>query len=123
MNKRHLLGLVVLASVYTVAARADGDPAAGKQVFNKCAVCHSPEAGVNKIGPSLHGVVGRQAGTLPNYSYSPAMKAFGKTWDDAELDTYLQNPRGVVKGTKMIFPGLPKEEDRKNVIAYLNTLK
>lgn len=107
----------------TGTAWADGDAAAGKDVFKKCALCHSPDAGVNKIGPSLHGIVGRHSGSIANFAYSPAMKSFDKTWDEAQLSTYLADPRGVVPGTKMIFPGLKDEKDRQNVIAYLATLK
>ncbi|HJS85114.1 MAG TPA: cytochrome c family protein [Acetobacteraceae bacterium] len=109
-----------------IAARASaaGDAAAGKTVFTQnCAICHSTDAGVNKIGPSLHGVVGRKAGSLSDYTYSPAMKAFDKTWTPETLDTYLAAPMKVVQGTKMIFPGLKSEADRQNVIAYLETLK
>src|SRR5690242_19962164 len=107
----------------TGAARADGDANAGKEVFKKCAVCHSTVEGQNKVGPSLHGVVGRKAGSVPNYSYSQANKESGLTWDPATLDKYLENPKEVVKGTKMIFPGLKTEKERQDVIAYLETLK
>lgn len=124
--QRTILTLLALAAAglgFVDAAHAAGDAAAGKQVFNKCALCHSPEKGVNKVGPSLFGVVGRASGTAPDYNYSTAMKNAGKTWDDASLDQYLTNPRAMVPGTKMIFPGLPSEPERSNVIAYLNTLK
>jgi cytochrome c len=67
----------------------------------------------------LNGVVGRKAGTYPDYSYSDANKNSGLTWDEATLKEYLKDPRGKVPGTKMIFPGLPKDEDIANVIAYL----
>ena len=104
-------------------AWADGDAAAGQVIFKKCALCHSPEAGVNKVGPSLHGVVGRKSASVPDYNYSDAMKAANKTWDPATLDTYLTDPKAMVPGTKMIFPGLKDEKDRQDVIAYLETLK
>ena len=100
-------------------ALADSDPAKGKQIFVKCQVCHSLDAGVNKIGPSLHGVVGRKAGTAPDFNYGTAMKDSGLTWDEATLNAYLTNPRKLVPGTRMIFVGLPKEQDRQDVIAYL----
>jgi cytochrome c len=121
--------LVALATVFTLqaftmqAARADGDAGAGKEVFKKCALCHSPDAGVNKVGPSLHGIIGRHSASIETYTYSPAMKSFDKTWDEAQLNTYLTDPRAVVPGTKMIFPGLKDDKDRQNVIAYLATLK
>jgi cytochrome c len=105
------------------AAYADGDAVAGKSVFNKCAICHSPAPGKTIIGPSLFGVVGRPSASVPGYSYSDPMKAANKTWDEATLDAYLTDPKAMVPGTKMTFPGLPKPEDRANVIAYLETLK
>lgn len=101
------------------AQDAAGDAAKGKQVFAKCQACHSVEAGTNKLGPSLHGVVGRTSGTLEGFNYSQAMKDAHLTWDEATLDKYLAGPKALVPGTKMVFPGLPKEEDRLNVIAYL----
>jgi cytochrome c len=109
---------LLLLQTHTVLA-AEGDPAKGKQIFAKCQVCHSIEAGVNKLGPSLHGVFGRKAGTLAGYNYTDAMKNSGFTWDEAGLDKYLTNPRKVVPGTRMVFVGLPKEQDRLDVIAYL----
>ncbi len=108
-----LLALIAAAS----PARAD-DP--GEAVFKKsCAVCHTVEAGKNKIGPSLAGVVGRKAGSVAGYTYTDANKNSGDTWDEATLDTYLQDPRKFVPGTKMIFAGLKNADDRKALIAYL----
>ncbi len=121
-----LFGALALvgASVLTTPAVAAGDAAAGKALFNaKCSLCHAPVEGQNKIGPSLWGVVGRKAGTLPTYTYSDAMKNANRTWSDATLDDYLVNPRQKIPGVKMIFAGLPEESDRQNVIAYLTTLK
>ena len=98
------------------------DAAAGEKVFTKCKVCHVADQDQNKIGPSLNGVIGRTAGTHPGYTYSQAMIAAGKSgvvWDEATLTTYLRDPKAMVKGTKMAFPGLKKDEDIANVIAYL----
>jgi cytochrome c len=98
------------------------DAAAGEKVFAKCKACHVPDTDQNKIGPSLKGVIGRTAGTLEGYKYSPAMVEAGKggmVWDDATLTEYLKSPKAVVKGTKMAFAGLKKDEDLANVIAYL----
>ena len=96
------------------------DAAAGEKVFLKCRACHQiGEGAKNAVGPVLNGVVGRKAGTYPDYSYSDANKKSGITWDEATLKEYLKNPRAKVPGTKMIFPGLTKEEDIDNVIAYL----
>ncbi len=117
-----VFGIVVLG--WAALAHADGDAAAGEAIFKKtCAVCHTTDEGKNKIGPSLHGVVGRHSASLSDYSYSDAMKKADKTWDAQTLDTYLTNPRALVPGTKMIFVGLKSEEDRQNVIAYLESQK
>ena len=119
--------LVVFFAVVSVAtfisnpSRAQ-DAAAGEKVFTKCKVCHVADADTNKIGPSLHGVIGRTAGTHPDFKYSEAMIAAGKSgvkWDEPTLTTYLHDPKAMVKGTKMAFPGLKKDEDIANVIAYL----
>ncbi len=115
---------VMLAGVSAGQARAGGDMANGAKIFKlKCVICHSTQAGQNKVGPSLAGVFGRKDATAPNYSYSEAMKNSGLTWDAATLDSYLAGPRAKVPGTKMTFAGLSKESDRADIIAYLSTLK
>lgn len=98
-----------------------GVAANGAKVFVQCKTCHVTTAGVNRIGPSLHAVVGRKAGTVPKYTYSAANKNSGLIWTEAELFTYLENPRKVVPGTKMSFAGLKKPQDRADVIAWLKT--
>ncbi|MER8502361.1 cytochrome c family protein [Mesorhizobium sp. M0904] len=114
----------IVMSVATVIAgpsRAQ-DAAAGEKVFAKCKVCHVADKDQNKVGPSLNGVIGRTAGTHPGFSYSKAMTEAGKSgvkWDEATLTTYLRDPKAMVKGTKMAFAGLKKDEDIANVIAYL----
>ncbi len=122
MRSAIFTGMAVLLA--TAPALAAGDPAAGEALFKqKCAICHSPVQGTNKIGPSLYGVVGRKAGSLAGYSYSDAMKNANRTWDATTLSDYLTNPREKIPGVKMIFAGLPNETDRQNVIAYLSSLK
>jgi cytochrome c len=114
----------MLAGVSAGQARAAGDPTNGAKIFKmKCVICHSTQAGQNKVGPSLAGVFDHKAATAPNYSYSEAMKKSGLTWDSATLDSYLAGPRAKVPGTKMTFAGLSKESDRVDIIAYLGTLK
>ena len=94
----------------------------GRLVFRaRCASCHAIGAGMNSVGPSLHAVVGRTAGSLPDYNYSKAMKAAGVVWTEEALQAYLENPRAHVPGTKMTFAGLDDEQDRRDVVAYLKT--
>ena len=133
MRIAQILAGLMLAAAPNLAHAADawdgGDATAGQEIFTHghgglaCAICHSNEAGKTKIGPSLFGVVGRPSGTEGGYSYSDAMKAYNHVWTPENLFTYLEAPQKVVPGTKMTFPGLPDPADRKNVIAYLATLK
>jgi len=91
-----------------------GDP------FRRCATCHTIAAGGrNAVGPNLHDVFGRKAGTAPGFSYSPAMRASGLTWDEATLDRFLTNPQTTVPGTRMAFAGIADPAQRREVIAYL----
>jgi cytochrome c len=114
-----LLALLAFAANSATAA----DVEAGKVAFKKCALCHTTEPGKNKIGPSLFGIVGRKSASLDDFNYSEAMKKFDHVWDADTLDTYLADPRTVVPGTKMIFPGIKDKTERDDVIAYLETLK
>ncbi|MBC7905407.1 MAG: cytochrome c family protein [Rhodospirillaceae bacterium] len=107
----------------TAFAQAAGDAAAGEKVFTQCKACHTVQAGQNRVGPSLFGVVGRPAGTVEGFNYSPAMKSSGMTWTPENLDKYLADPKGAMPGNKMAFAGLKKPEDRANVIAYLSQQK
>ncbi len=101
------------------AATSAGTPAAAD--FSRCAGCHSTQAGQNKVGPSLAGVFGRTSGSVPGYAYSAALKNAHLTWDDQTLDKFLQNPSGLVHGTKM-FATVPDADTRQRVIAYLKSL-
>jgi cytochrome c len=115
-------GFVVSLTLATHLAMA-ADVEAGKVAFKKCALCHTSEPDKNKIGPSLFGIIGRKSASVDNFSYSEAMKKFDHTWDAETLDSYLTDPRAVVPGTKMIFPGIKDKTERDDVIAYLETLK
>ncbi|MDI9409624.1 MAG: c-type cytochrome [Candidatus Pacebacteria bacterium] len=122
-----LLGAALFLLVQATAANAAGDAAAGEKLFKaKCALCHSNQAGVNRVGPSSFGTIGRVVGTVPGYNYSEALKTMskkGQKWDAAMLDGWLTNPKAVASGTKMAFVGLSAKKDRDDVIAYLAKLK
>lgn len=100
-------------------AQFTGDAKAGETVFLQCKTCHVLDAGVNRIGPSLHNIVGRAAGTVAGYQYTPANKDSGITWTPEKLFQYLENPQRVVPGTKMAFAGIPDQQKRADLIAYL----
>ncbi|MBE7200962.1 MAG: cytochrome c family protein [Parafilimonas terrae] len=103
--------------------QAAGDPAAGEKTAKVCKQCHQfGEGARNAIGPVLNGVVGRPAGTYPDYNYSDANKNSGLTWDEATLKVYLKDPRAKVPGTKMTFAGFRRQVDIDNVVAFLKTL-
>ncbi len=97
-----------------------GDPVRGQALYQACTSCHSVDE--NDIGPKHRGVLGRRAGSIPDYNYSPALKASGLTWDAATLDRWLTNPQALVPGTKMFFQ-LPDRQQRADLIAYLGQLK
>jgi cytochrome c len=116
-----LSGLFLSAASHGAAA---DEVESGKAAFRKCVLCHAVEGGKsNKIGPSLFGVVGRKSAALDNYAYSAAIKKFDRVWDTETLDAYLADPRTAVPGTKMIYPGIKDEKERRDIIAYLETLK
>jgi cytochrome c len=116
-----LLAALALAAAPLGVARAD--PRRGERVFQRCYACHSVVAGEGGLpGPNLRGVLGRGAGTLPGFRFSPVMVdagARGLVWTRATLDAFLADPERVVPGTEMAMPGLPDAEDRRDVIDYL----
>ena len=96
------------------------DAAAGEKVFAECRACHQigPKA-KNVLWQQLNGIIGRKAGTVSGYNYSPANKNSGITWDESTFTTYIQNPQGVIKGTKMTFAGVKNPQQIKDLYAYL----
>jgi cytochrome c len=113
-------GLALAAAILApIAASAADAPAA----FTACKGCHKVEAGAKSMGPSLFGVVGRKSGSLDGYSYSPAMAAYGKTWDAATLSAYITDPKAAVPGNKMGFAGVKDAAKVTEIVGYLSTLK
>ncbi len=101
---------------------SSADLGAPPSAFAQCAVCHKAEKGApNGLGPSLFGVVGRKAGVVPAFTYSPAMKASGLTWDEATIDRFITKPQAAVPGTRMSFAGVSDAAKRAEIIAWLNT--
>jgi len=112
------LALVFLVLLPNAVGAAD--PKAGEAVFRKCQACHAVGEGAQtKLGPVLNGLIGRKAGTYEGYTYTDANKNSNIVWDEATLAKYLKNPKAMIPDTKMLFAGLPKDQEIEDVIAYL----
>lgn len=120
MTMRSAVATALLLSTLASPVWAAGDAARGQSVFTRCTACHAVTE-QNKVGPHLVGIIGRPAGSVPGARYSKALPAAGITWTEADLDAYLAAPAKRVPGTSMTV-GLPNEQDRADVIAYLKTL-
>ena len=125
LNPRNLSVLWLIGlGVLHMPAIAGGDARQGEDVFaQECAECHSAKEGRNKKGPTLFGVVGRKAGAVAEVIYSDALKQSGRTWNVADLDAYIANPRKIIPGSKMKYEGLADGKEREDLLAYLLTLK
>jgi cytochrome c len=120
MRRTVIAGLLLAGS--TTAALA-ADPAAGEKIFKtQCGICHAVAAGENRIGPTLFGVVGRRAGSVPGFNYTADHKKLDITWNAANLDKYLTNPHAMVPDTSMVYAGLKDDAQRADLVAYLETL-
>ena len=114
-------GAMVLAITDKAGATLSGDATKGEAVFRQCQTCHVVTAGVNKVGPSLHNIIGRTAGQVAGFRYSEANKKSGITWTEQELYTYLENPKARIPGTIMAFVGIKDSQKRADLVAYLKT--
>ena len=111
-----------IAAAYLAAAGfacADGNAERGEKKFEECAACHKIEHGEDNVGPNLHGVFGRKAGTVADFRYSPALKRSGITWTAQTIDTFLADPQKAVPANRMPYAGLADASDRADLIAYL----
>ncbi len=113
------LGAAMIAIAPAALVAAAPPSPAGQEIFEqRCAACHSVEPGENDVGPGLAGVVGRKAGSVAGFDYSPALKTSGKVWTPAQLDQYLAAPQKLVPGTRMAM-AVPAADQRQAIIAYL----
>ena len=99
---------------------AAGNAEAGQKVFRKCRACHKADEEKNGVGPTLYGVIGRDKGSIEGFKYSDAMLGAEGNWTASDLNSYLADPKGFIPGNRMSFPGLKVEQDRLDVINYLN---
>jgi cytochrome c len=127
MLKKYAAAIAAAAAVAAAAASAEtapgpgsGDVTHGKQIYQVCMGCHSVDE--DDVGPRHRGVIGRVAGTVPGYAYSPALKSSHIVWNRDTLDRWLTNPQALVPGAKMFF-AMPSAGDRADVIAYLAELR
>lgn len=122
---RCALAALPLALIATAPMAQEGDAEAGAKVFRKCAACHSLDAAAgSKVGPNLHGVIGRTTGTVEGFTFSEVMATAGQdghVWTEEELALFLENPKKMFPGTKMTFVGLKKPEERSDLIAFLQS--
>jgi len=112
--------LVIGAGLLSTVSASAQDAAAGEKVFAQCKACHQiGDTAKNAVGPMLNGLFGRKSGTIEGYSYSPANKNSGITWDEATFRDYIKDPKAKIPGTKMIFPGLKDPKQVDDIVAYL----
>jgi cytochrome c len=115
---------LALAAVAALGLPAAAHAQDGEAAFKRqCTICHATQAGQNKVGPSMAGIVGRKAGTIQGFQYSDAMKGSNITWDIDTLSKYIADPKAVVPNGKMVFAGVKKPEDVQLILEYIKTLK
>ena len=110
---------LISAEVIAEYEALTGDPRQGERVFVACRTCHVVVEGRNQVGPSLYGIIGREAGTVERFRYSPANQNSGITWTEPVMYAYLENPRAFIPGTIMAYAGMRSPQDRADVIAYI----
>ena len=120
--KQFIAPLLLTVLLGTAGSALAQDAALGEKSFLKCKACHQIGEGArNGVGPNLNGLIGRPAGSVEGYNYSEANKSSGLTWDEATFREYIKNPKAKMPGTRMVFAGIPKDEEIDNLIAYLKS--
>ena len=122
MMKFRVTAVLVCFLTLSIVVRARAaDIEKGKVIFEKCAACHSLEAGKNDDAPTLRGIVGRKIASIEEFRYSPAMKRSDVVWTQSTLDTFLEDPQAFIPGNRMPFDGLKEKSEREDLLAYLET--
>ena len=116
--RAHAAAMGAALAFAAAACQAAPDPAHGEEVYGRCLACHALAS--DRVGPRHCGLLGRRAGSVPGFDYSPAMKKSKLTWNEKTLDRFLANPMKVVPGTSMTYAGVPDAKDRADLIAYLS---
>jgi cytochrome c len=119
IDARGVLAALGMTLLLAGSACADGDAVRGEARFQDCAACHRLEAGVNNVGPSLHGIFTRKAAELSDFRYSPAMKRSGIVWTPETLNAFISDPQAMVPANRMPYAGMTNASDRADLIAYL----
>jgi cytochrome c len=119
----NFLVLIVIAVISEARADGGGDPVMGKRQFAQCGACHTiDKGGPNKVGPNLNGIFGRKAASIAGFEYSDAMRKSEVIWDERSLDAFIKQPSAFISGTAMTFLGVPKDQARADLIAYLKEM-
>jgi cytochrome c len=127
MKRQFIIALggitLLLASSASEQPAAQDADASGQQVYNNaCRTCHTTKEGDNRVGPHLHNIIGRKAGSLPNYRYSEAMQSADFVWDEDKLGRFIENPEALVPGNGMTpYTGVRSAEDKAKIIAFLKS--
>jgi cytochrome c len=114
--KKNIAAALLLLSFFS-RGEAAGDAKKGEEIYGRCLACHA--LAYDRVGPHHCGLIGRKAGSVPGFNYSPAMKRSGLTWNEKTLDRFLKNPPATVPGTTMTYAGIPDAKERADLIAYL----
>lgn len=118
--KKRIAVALLLLSLFSGGEVVAADAKKGEEIYGRCLACHA--LAYDRVGPHHCGLIGRKAGSVPGFNYSPAMKRSGLTWNEKTLDRFLKNPPATVPGTTMTYAGIPDAKERADLIAYLKSV-